>query len=198
VARASAPLKRPRASFPSHRCRADFVEVTHHNNCKHTCSHELSEDLELHLGIFGTYVIGKPPRRACFCNHPRSASRGAPGGPVCAVSLIGWGTPKMVESGTVISTSKLGGCCCEKRSWNRALFLSFAVRCRSISLISPSLSWMRTMRQFRDADSAGRCRPTKKLHITSFALKSLLVLPTDFSGMYCSPPGQVLPPPLTL
>jgi hypothetical protein len=39
---------------------------------------------------------------------------------------------------------------------------------------------------------------TRKLQITSSALKSLLVFPMVFSGSYCSPPGQVLPAPFTL
>lgn len=38
----------------------------------------------------------------------------------------------------------------------------------------------------------------KKPQMTSFAFRSELVFPTVFSGSYCSPPGHVLPPPLTL
>ena len=39
---------------------------------------------------------------------------------------------------------------------------------------------------------------TEKLHMVSLAFKSWLVFPTCFSTSYCSPPGQVLPPPFTL
>jgi hypothetical protein len=37
----------------------------------------------------------------------------------------------------------------------------------------------------------------RKFQMVSLALRALLVLPTSFSLMYCSPPGQVLPPSLT-
>jgi hypothetical protein len=38
----------------------------------------------------------------------------------------------------------------------------------------------------------------RKLQTVSLALMASLVLPISFSDMYCSPPGQVLPPPFTL
>ncbi len=45
---------------------------------------------------------------------------------------------------------------------------------------------------------AGSFFVPRKFQITWLALKSSLVLPTAFFGSYCSPPGQVLPAPLTL
>lgn len=39
---------------------------------------------------------------------------------------------------------------------------------------------------------------TRKFHRISFAFKSWLVFPIDFSTSYCSPPGQVFPAPFTL
>jgi hypothetical protein len=72
-------------------------------------------------------------------------------------------------------------------------------------LLCPGLtSWARLFRRFAaevyfcSLLCCGSRRVTTKLQITSFALKSWLVLPIVFSGSYCSPPGQVFPAPFTL